>query len=154
MESQIISLDSIAANLRLQMRSHLQHKNLNLEIINPDGRQMVKTDPELVQNILTGLVDNAIQVSEPAAAIQLSQKLSFETGMLIIEVTDFGEGLTPEEQRIFFNAEKDNIPGIGSIRSIRNAIRSIRVLNGKIWLRSKKGNFTTFRVQLPVRIID
>ena len=154
MESQIISLDSIAANLRLYMRSHLQQENLNLEIINPDGRQMIKTDPELVQNILIGLVDNAIQASQSGAAIQLSQKLSFETGMLIIEVTDFGEGLSPEEQRLFFNAEKELIPGIGSIRAIRDAIRAIRVLNGKIWLRSKKGNFTTFRVQLPVRIID
>jgi chemotaxis protein histidine kinase CheA len=45
-------------------------------------------------------------------------------------------------------------PGIGSIQSIREAIRAIRVLNGKIWLKSKKGEFTTFRVQLPVRIID
>ena len=154
MQNQIISLDSIAANVKLQINQQLQQKHLNLEIINPDGRQMIKTDPELLQNILLGLLENAIQVSQAGNAIQLSQRLSFETGMLIIEVTDFGEGLTPEEQKAFFSADYNAMPGIGSISAIRNAIRAIRVLNGKIWLRSKKWNFTTFRVQLPVRIID
>jgi signal transduction histidine kinase len=154
MQNQIISLDSVAANVKLQINQQLQQKHLNLEIINPDGRQMIKTDPELLQNILLGLLENAIQVSQAGNAIQLSQRLSFETGMLIIEVTDFGEGLTPEEQKAFFSADYNAMPGIGSISAIRNAIRAIRVLNGKIWLRSKKWNFTTFRVQLPVRIID
>jgi len=74
--------------------------------------------------------------------------------MLVIQVTDFGEGLTQAEQTAFFNADHKSIDGIGSVQSIRDAIRAIRVLNGKIWLRSKKEAFTTFRVQLPVRIID
>lgn len=154
MQNQILSLDSVAANVKLQINQQLQQRHLNLEIINPDGRQMIKTDPELLQSILLGLLENAMQVSSPGSAIQLNQRLSFETGMLILEVTDFGDGLTPEEQKAFFSADYTDIPGIGSISAIRDAIRAIRVLNGKIWLRSKKWNFTTFRVQLPVRIID
>jgi len=74
--------------------------------------------------------------------------------MLIIQVTDFGAGLTQAEQTAFFSADHESISGIGSIQSIRTAIRAIRVLNGKIWLKSKKDLFTTFRVQLPIRIID
>jgi len=154
MQNQILSLDSVAANVKLQINPQLQQRHLKLEIVNPDGRQMIKTDPELVQNILFGLLENAIQVSEPGSAVQLNQRLSFETGMLILEVTDFGDGLTQEEQKAFFSADYTDIPGIGNIAAIRDAIRAIRVLNGKIWLRSKKWNFTTFRVQLPVRIID
>jgi len=154
MDNQVISLDSIAANVRLQVASLLQQKNLDLEILNPDGRQMIRTDPELLQNVLHGLLKNAIQVSPYESSIKLTQNLSLETGMLIAEVTDFGEGLTQEEQTALFSADHEAIPGIGSIQAIRNAIRAIRVLNGKIWLRSKKNQFTTFRVQLPVRIID
>jgi len=154
MDTQVISLDSIAANVRLKLAHRLQKQNADLEIENPDGRQMIKTDPELVQAIIHGLLENALLASDHWSSIQLSQKLSFETGMLLIEVTDHGEGLSPAEQRAFFSADQENLPGIGSFQAIRDAIRAIRVLNGKIWLRSKKNEFTTFRVQLPVRIID
>ena len=154
MENQIITLDSIAANARLGIAPQLQQKQINLEIINPDGRQTIKTDPELLQTVLEGLLENAVLASPPGKAIQLDQKLSLETGMLIIQITDHGEGLTPNDQKNLFSAEYDSIQGIGTVSSIRNAVRAIRILNGKIWLRSKKTAFTTFRVQLPVRIID
>jgi len=154
LENQVISLDSVAANIKLQMAAQMQQRQIDLEIINPDARQMVKTDPELLQTVLQGLLLNAILASDAKGSIQLSLKISFETGMLLVQVTDFGAGLTQAEQTAFFNADHESLSGIGSIQSIRNAIRAIRVLNGKIWLKSKKDVFTTFRVQLPVRIID
>ena len=154
LDSQIISLDSIAANVRLRVASQLQQKNVDLEIHNPDGRQMIKTDPELLQTALLELITNAIKVSDLGATIRLDQKLSLEMGMLIIQVTDFGDGLSQAEQKALFSGQYDTIPGIGDVQSIRNAIRAIRVLNGKIWLKSKKASYTTFRFQIPVRIID
>jgi signal transduction histidine kinase len=154
LDSQIISLDSIAANVRLRVASHLQQNDIDLEIHNPDGRQMIKTDPELLQSALLELITNAIKASELGGTIRLDQKLSLEMGMLIIQVTDFGSGLSQAEQTALFSAQYDTIPGIGDVHSIRNAIRAIRVLNGKIWLKSKKASYTTFRFQIPVRIID
>jgi signal transduction histidine kinase len=142
------------ANVRLMIASQLAEKNINLEIINLDGHQLIKTNPELTQKVLFGLLDNAVKASSSGGKIQVSQELSLETGMLVIEVTDYGEGLTPEEQKSLFSGEPALNQGIGSINAIREAIRAIRILNGKIWLKSKKGLFTTFRVQLPVRIID
>jgi len=152
--NQVISLDSIAANVRMRVTDALQRQSVKLEIVNPDGHQMVKVDPELIQTIVASLVENAVFASPIGGSIQLRQNLSMETGMLIIQVTDLGEGLTSEEQAALFNARNEAIPGIGSVEAIRNAARAIRVLNGKIWLKSKKGQYTTFRVQLPVRILD
>jgi len=154
MDTQVVSLDSIMANARLMVASQLADHRIDLEIINPDGHQLIKTDPELTQTILFGLLDNAIKATGPDGKIQASLTLSLETGMLFTQVTDYGEGLTSVEQKSLFSAEPEMNPGIGSIQSIREAIRAIRVLNGKIWLKSKKDAFTTFRVQLPVRIID
>jgi len=153
-ENQIISLDSVAANARLQSATRLAQAGVNLVITNPDGRQMIKTDPELLGTILKGLIENAIAISPIGGAIELNQSLSLETGMLVAEVTDHGEGLTPEEQSALFSAGQALIPGIGNLAAIRSAIRAIRILNGKIWLSSKKHDHTTFRIQLPVRIID
>jgi signal transduction histidine kinase len=153
-QSQIISLDSIAANVRLRIAPLLGQREIDLEIHNPDGRQMIKTDPELLQTALTELLTNASLASRPGGAIELDQRLSFEMGMLTIQVTDYGNGLTDAEQKALFSAEYDSIPGIGNVQSVRNAIRAIRVLNGKIWLKSKKASYTTFRFLIPVRIID
>ncbi len=154
LDSQIISLDSIAANIRLQVASQLKKKDIDLEINNPDGRLMIKTDPELLQTALLELITNAIKASAPGGTIRLDQKLSLEMGMLIIQVTDFGDGLSQVEQTALFSGQHDIIPGIGDVQTIRKAIRAIRVLNGKIWLKSKKASYTTFRFQIPVRIID
>ena len=154
LESQIISLDSIAANVRLLAAPPMGQKDVDLEINNPDGRQMVKTDPELLQTALLELIMNAIMASDFGGTIRLDLTLSLEMGMLIIQVTDFGKGLTQTEQTALFSGQRQTIPGIGDVQSIRNAIRAIRVLNGKIWLRSKKSSYTTFRLQIPVRIID
>jgi signal transduction histidine kinase len=153
-EKQIISLDSIVANIKLQINPQLRDKSLHLEIINPNGRQMIKSDPDMLQAILEGLLDNAVQASESGGKIQLNLEMSYETGMLILQVTDYGQGLTQEEQKDLFRADHESIPGIGSMEALRNAVRAIRALNGKIWLRSKKGTLTTFQVKLPVRIID
>ncbi len=79
-DNQIISLDSVAANARLQTSTRLAQTGVDLVINNPDGRQMVKTDPELVGTILKGLIDNAIAASPVGSVIELSQSLSLEPG--------------------------------------------------------------------------
>lgn len=154
LDTQIISLDSIAANIKLQLSSQLRNKQIELEIQNPDGRQMIKTDPELLQTVLFELLTNAIQASKRGSSIHFNQFISFEMGMLTFQVTDYGDGLTQAEQSALFSALHETIPGIGNVKSIRNAIRAIRVLNGKIWLKSKKESYTTFRCEIPVRIVD
>jgi signal transduction histidine kinase len=154
LDVQVINLDAVATNARLKLEADLQQKQIDLAIENPEASAMLKTDPDLLHLVVYNLLDNAVKVSKPGAQVKWSQKLSYETGMLIIQVTDFGPGLDPQEQNALFSADPPAIPGIGSLEAIREAIRAIRVLNGKIWLRSKRDTFTTFRVQLPVRIID
>jgi signal transduction histidine kinase len=154
MDNQVISLDTIAANAKIELAAATQQKNIDLEIVNPEAAAMIKTDPGLLQSILYHLLDNAIKASDSGSAIQLIQKLSYETGMLVIQVTDYGKGLTPTEQSALFGPEPKEVPGIGSLASIREAVRAIRVMNGKVWLKSEKDTFTTFRAQVPVRIID
>jgi len=153
-ESQIISLDSITANVRLKVSPLLKRKGLNLNIHNPDGRQRIRTNPELLQSALEGLLGNAAEASPTGGSLQFNLRLSMETGMLIAEITDHGQGLSQDEQTRIFSSGDVEIPGIGNIRSVRSTMQAIRALNGKIWLRSKQKDHTTFRIQLPVRIID
>jgi signal transduction histidine kinase len=152
--NQVIRLEAFARQIKSTYQDATHRQSLNFEIHNPDSQQKIKIDTELLHKVIGGLVENAIYASPIGGSIQLRMNLSMETGMLIVQMTDLGEGLTQEEQTALFSANNEVVPGIGSVQAIRNVARAIRILNGKIWLRSKKGQFTTFRVQLPVRILD
>jgi signal transduction histidine kinase len=152
--SAILSLDALAANAWQDFGPRCERKGVNLEIANPDGHQLIKTNAARLQMLLQHLLENALMASQPQGALHLRLKLSYETGMLQIQVTDSGEGLSPEDQRSLFTDMDEPPAGIGSLTEIRGAVRMVQLLKGKIWLRSKPETFTTFRVQLPVRILD
>lgn len=154
LQKEIISLDAIAANLRLEFTPRCQRKNLKLEIENSDGSQLIKADSLKLQTVLHGLLENALLASQPGGILHFSIGLSYETGMLLLQVSDAGEGLSPGEQQALFQEGSPQPSGVGSIKALREAVSAIRALKGKIWLRSQKGQATTIRVQLPVRIID
>ncbi len=154
--AEVLSLDAIAANLKLAFGSRCQNKGLNLDIVNQDGHQLIKTNPSLLQTLINSLMENALLASKPEGLLHFRMQLSFETGLLEIQVTDSGEGLSPREQRALFSSEDiDTQPdGIGSLDALKEAVQRVQKLDGKIWLRSKPGAFTSFRVKLPVRIMD
>ena len=154
LRSEVLSLDALEANLSSSFGPRCEHKDVNLDIANPDGRQLIKTHAARLQMLIHHLLENALLASKPEGSLHLRLKLSFETGMLQVQVTDSGEGLSPEEQRALFEAMEDPPAGIGSLADVREAVRLVQLMNAKIWLRSKPGAFTTFRVQLPVRILD
>ena len=153
-QNEILSLGAIAANIQLIFDPRCQNKGLSLEIANPEGGQLIKTDPNQLQTLINNLLENALLASKPEGSIHFRLNLSYETGMLQMQVTDSGQGLTPGEQRAIFGDMAEPPAGIGNIDALRKALHAVQSLNGKIWLRSKPGAFTTFRVQLPVRILD
>ncbi|MFW5713770.1 MAG: ATP-binding protein, partial [Brevefilum sp.] len=153
-KNEIISLAALTANIKLSFGPRCQRQGLRLNIDNPEGHQLIKTDPEKLQNLIDNLLENALLASKPESTLHFELNLSYETGMLQLQVTDYGAGLSNEEQRTLFNEQEEPPAGIGSLESILEAVRLVQALNGKVWLRSKQDAFTSFRVQLPVRIMD
>jgi signal transduction histidine kinase len=155
--NEVLSLDAIAANTKLAFGPRCENKGVDLAIANPDGHQLIKTNPVHLQTLINSLMENALLASKPEkGSLKFQLKLSFETGLLEIQVTDTGEGLSPQEQQALFSSEEIKTPpaGIGSPKALKEAVQRVQMLDGKIWLRSKPGEFTSFRVKLPVRIMD
>lgn len=153
-QNEILSLSALAANVRLVFGPRCQQQGVTLDIANPDEGSLIKTDPIQLQTLITNLLENGLLASKPEGSLQFRMELFFETGMLQIQVTDAGAGLSPEEQRALFGEMEETPAGIGSLQALREAVRMVQALNGKVWLRSQPGELTTFRVQLPVRILD
>ena len=111
-------------------------------------RVVTRGHEERVERVLGHIVDNAIDASRPADAIEV--RLSRENGQAKIVVRDSGQGMSPEflNNRLFkpFDSTKANGMGIGAYES-RQYIHEI---GGSLAVESEPGRGTVVTVLLPL----
>ena len=107
-------------------------------------------DKSLVKNILINLVSNAIKFTNENAAITILSLLI--NNHLVISVTDSGIGISEEDQQHlferFFRAKNAmNIQGTGL--GLHIVSKYLELMNGRIELRSKINEGSTFTIYIP-----
>jgi signal transduction histidine kinase len=107
----------------------------------------VKADPVLLRRVIENLVLNAVD------AMPKGGKLTFRTYTVdkhaLFELSDTGQGLTPEEcERLFtpYYTTKQHGTGLG-LAIVQSVISDHQ---GRIGVSSKKDEGTTFRIELPL----
>ncbi len=152
-----VDINMIIENTLHSFRFEAEKKNLalNYEIEVSPGIEKsfyFLTDPEKLRVILNNLVNNAIKYSFPDN--QILVKAWLENDLLCISVTDFGIGVSVENQQIIFDRFKRLDTGINSINrghglglSVNKAV--IDLLNGSIALTSIPNEKTVFTIKIP-----
>ncbi len=138
----------VNSNLSQQLaRSHAQF------IYDLDAFPTVMANRTLFIQLVQNLVSNAIKFNRPEVTpiVQMTCKKT-EYNEYIFAIKDNGIGIAPEDQeRIFGMFERLNSKtdyegtGIG----LATCKKIVEKLNGKIWVRSKVGEGTTFYFSLP-----
>jgi signal transduction histidine kinase len=113
----------------------------------------VAGDPERTRQVLTNLVDNAINYSPAGGRIRLG--LEVDDGHARFTVRDEGLGIPlGEQKRIFekfYRLDPDHRRGVGGsglgLYICRELVRS---MNGRIWVDSDPGKGATFTFELPI----
>lgn len=107
-----------------------------------------------LSNVLFNLVDNAIKYSPNSP--EISVKTFNSKDNIVISVSDKGMGMTKEQQEKIFDqfyriptGNVHNVKGFGLGLSYVSDI--IKILNGKIQVKSEKDKGTTFEVTLPLK---
>jgi signal transduction histidine kinase len=107
----------------------------------------VSADPVMLRRVVENLVLNAID------AMPQGGKLTFRTSAndkyAVLEVSDTGVGLTPEEcERVFtpYYTSKQHGTGLG-LAIVQSVISDHK---GRITVSSRKNEGTTFHLELPV----
>src|SRR6202162_2419989 len=107
-----------------------------------------QADPTLLRRALENLVLNSLDAM-PAGGM-MTVRTAHRTGAVRLEVTDTGEGLTPEEcARLFTPYYTTKRMGTGLGLAIVQSVVSDHF--GKISVESSPGHGATFRIELPVR---
>ncbi len=144
----------IANNIRFNIREMITALCTELEGIakkdqqiryRHEGEETVLLDPNLLRNVITNLVSNAIKFSAEDGTIDVSSKTTARE--VIITVQDNGLGISREDQehlfeRFFRGANVTNIQGTGL--GLHIVGRYIEIMDGKIEFFSELEKGTRF----------
>lgn len=138
----------VSAALR-QMKSLTAERKIEVSV--PDDLPPVRVDSELIQVVLTHLLDNALKYSPPANPITIGARLN--EGKVVVYLADQGQGITEEEQRQIFEKfyrgkNERHLQGTGMGLAI---VREIMRAHGEdVSLSSSPGRGSEFFFTLPV----
>lgn len=114
--------------------------------------ERITSDDNRLSQVMANLLRNASKYSSPTSTITVS--LSATDNDVIVEVSDTGIGITPQDQiklfERFYRSSKvtTSYPGLGLGLSVCKEI--IEALGGKIWVRSAEGKGSHFYFSLPI----
>jgi two-component system, OmpR family, sensor histidine kinase KdpD len=117
----------------------------------PENLPLVSVDAELIQMVITHLIDNALKYSPQRTPISIGAR---ENGNhVIIYVADQGVGISEEEQSRIFDkfyrgSNEQHLKGTGMGLSIAREI--VRAHGEELSVRSKAGEGSEFSFSLPV----
>jgi signal transduction histidine kinase len=138
-------VEAVARLFHTQFQAHgndAVHCDLELD----HGLKPVAADPELLHRALSNLVLNAMDAMPKGGTLRLRTRS--DDGHVVIEVSDTGSGLTPEEcERIFTPYYTSKKHGTGLGLAIVQSVVSDH--GGRISVRSEPGEGTTFAIALP-----
>lgn len=110
------------------------------------------TDAEKLKQILSNILNNAVKYSYKDSKVIV--KCWIDDDLLYVSIQDFGTGISDKNQSIIFERFKRLDTGINSINqghglglSIAKAL--LDILEGKIDIKSVKGEGSTFTISIP-----
>jgi signal transduction histidine kinase len=160
------AVESIVSAQCDMARPLAEKKNIDLEYEVAAGLEAVEQDPAKVQQILANLLSNAVKFTPEGGRVEVGARLEpiegQASGAIVIEVSDTGVGIAPEEQQTIFekfrqgrvfqtgdDAMTREFSGTGLGLSI---VRELcRLLGGDISVESQLGRGSRFTVRLPAK---
>jgi len=142
-------INEVSAMLQLRARD----KDLRLSIaISSHFPRYVISDAAKFKQVLINLISNAIQATEMGTVTLNASVATQAPEVLVIEVTDTGIGIAPDDQARIFEpfvqiAAASRHQGTGLGLSITRQF--VELMGGTLSLNSNLGQGSTFRVELP-----
>ncbi len=149
-----IEVEALVREVVEQMRASLDGAaTVELAIESPGRLKPVVGDADKLRQILLNLIDNAVKYSPEGGRVEL--RVEPREGGLRFEVSDHGLGIAHgEQQRIFgkfYRVDPNLTRGVGGTGLGLYICRELaRRMDGRVSVRSREGEGSTFVVDLPL----
>lgn len=150
-----VDIPKLVKNIINNNKYLLHQKTVKSRFRNELKKNILNIDAELVREIYSNIVSNAVKYSKRGGMIRV--RLYKKGKELILEVKDSGLGIPEDEQQNitnkFFrasNALKSGTKGTGL--GLYTTWLLLQKIDGKIWFESKKGKGSTFWVSIPTKL--
>ena len=147
-----VNLTDIVIQTVLMFEKKIEDKHLDVEGLGSD-RMTAEVDPDLIQQVIYNLVENAVKFVNEGGILSFSFERSVN-GSCTIGIRNTGEGLKNDEiQQVFDRFYKTDssrgkdTTGLGLGLAISRKI--IHLHHGHIVVKSVYGEYTEFLIQLP-----
>ena len=141
-------VEAVARLFQAQFQAHGSNA-IRCQIQLDQNLEPIAADPELLHRALSNLVLNAMDAMPDGGTLTLRTRR--DDGKVVMEVSDTGSGLTPEEcERIFTPYYTSKKHGTGLGLAIVQSVVSDH--GGRISVRSEPGKGTTFVIELPSNV--
>ena len=148
-----IALADLLVDCQALIRPLAETKGLHLLMNNPLSTDLVlKVDPKRAKQILLNFLSNAVKYNRPGGRIDVAASQS-GNGSVRIAVTDTGQGLVEQQQKMLFQsfqrlgAENTEIEGTGIGLAITKQLAEL--MQGSVGVSSTPEVGSTFWVELP-----
>ncbi|NDJ78384.1 MAG: GAF domain-containing protein [Chloroflexi bacterium] len=144
-------LSSLISGAVEQVQPLAEDKSIRLRFALADDLPLLYIDAEMVQRVLTNLLDNAIKYSPEGGTVTVSTAASGNE--VFVRIKDTGPGVPPEAQATIFDKfsrlKQRNMPhGVGL--GLAFCKLAVEAHGGRIWVRSAENNGATFTFAVPI----
>lgn len=134
-----------------KLRFHQEQTTARTDVA--DDAPVFSADKTLIKRVLTNLVQNA--VTHSPVPVELTLGARRDPAGIVLSVADTGPGIPEEYQDLVFQKfEQVQTPNAPRVRSSGLGLAFCRVAieshGGRIWVRSREGEGSTFFIQLPL----
>lgn len=117
---------------------------------NPPGPMVVKGDKTYLTQVMTNLIDNAVEFTQNEGTVKIKINKVVDKGKVIVTISDNGYGIHPEILPLLFTKYVKKSRG-GAGLSLYISKKIIEAHNGEIWASNNDdGKGATFGFSLPL----
>jgi len=132
-------------------------KNIHIKVNFINLPNIIKSDAMRIKQVLINLLSNAIKFTENSKNIEV--KIEYKEGFLFISVKDEGIGMDEKTiDKIFhpFTQEDESTTRKygGTGLGLTISLEIIKLLGGKLEVKSQKGKGSEFSFNIPVEVVD
>lgn len=153
LEIKRISLTDFLNNFTGLIRDDFLNKNITIRTDLPPEQIYAYADPRALHQVILNLMTNSADALESAHSPLISIKLEKKTRLIILEISDNGCGMTPEESSYLFKpfyTSKRSGTGLGLVI----VKKMLSKMNSTIKIMSEKNKGTTVMIIIPEDTLD